>query len=168
MRRRLDLAGALVAEPTVLFLDEPTTGFDPRSRLGMWAILRELLAQGTTLLLTTQYLEEADQLADEIVVIDHGRAIARGTADQLKAQVGGERVELVVRDPASSPSASELVERCRDRGGPGHAAHAHPVGGGRRRRRRADGACCAGWTPPGSGCSTSGCDARRSTTSSSR
>jgi ABC-2 type transport system ATP-binding protein len=109
MRRRLDLAGALVAEPSVLFLDEPTTGLDPRSRLGMWAILRELLAQGTTLLLTTQYLEEADQLADEIVVIDHGRAIARGSADQLKAQVGGERVELVVRDPEQLVAASEAL-----------------------------------------------------------
>ena len=98
MRRRLDLAAALVGRPQLLFLDEPTTGLDPRGRLGMWEVIRDQVREGTTLLLTTQYLEEADALADEIAVVDHGRIIARGTADELKAQVGGERIEVVVRD----------------------------------------------------------------------
>ncbi len=109
MRRRLDLAGALVAEPRVLFLDEPTTGLDPRSRTNMWEVIRDLLRHGTTLLLTTQYLEEADRLADDIFVIDRGREIAHGTANELKAQVGGERIELVVAGPADLLKAQRIV-----------------------------------------------------------
>ena len=109
MRRRLDLAGALVAEPRVLFLDEPTTGLDPRSRTGMWDVIRELVAGGTTLLLTTQYLEEADKLCDEIVVIDRGRVIAKGTADSLKADVGGERIEIVLEDAADVAAARVVL-----------------------------------------------------------
>jgi len=109
MRRRLDLAAALIGQPRLLFLDEPTTGLDPRSRLGMWDVIRGQVREGTTLLLTTQYLEEADELADEIAVVDHGRIIARGTADELKSQVGGERIEVVVHDRALLAHAAELL-----------------------------------------------------------
>jgi ABC-2 type transport system ATP-binding protein len=114
MRRRLDLAGALVARPPVLFLDEPTTGLDPRSRNDMWEVIRDLVRGGSTLLLTTQYLEEADRLADNILVIDHGRAIAQGTAAQLKDQAGGARIELTLAEAGDLDSAREILERFAD------------------------------------------------------
>ena len=111
MRRRIDLAGALVARPRVLFLDEPTTGLDPRSRLGLWEVIAGLKASGTTIFLTTQYLEEADRLADDISVIDNGRVIAEGTADQLKAQVGGQRIEVNLVNEADHDAAAAILAR---------------------------------------------------------
>ncbi len=109
MRRRLDLAGSLISHPLLLFLDEPTTGLDPQGRLGMWEVIRSLVREGATLLLTTQYLEEADELANTIAVVDHGKIIARGTADELKSQVGGERIEVVVHDQADLVMARQLI-----------------------------------------------------------
>ncbi|AWI30669.1 daunorubicin resistance protein DrrA family ABC transporter ATP-binding protein [Streptomyces tirandamycinicus] len=111
MRRRLDLAAALVVSPPVMFMDEPTTGLDPRNRQALWEVIKELVGGGTTLLLTTQYLEEADHLADDICVVDHGKVIARGTADQLKARTGGERVEVVVHRPEEIAPARDILQR---------------------------------------------------------
>jgi len=109
MRRRLDLAGALVARPPVLFLDEPTTGLDPRSRLGLWELIERLVAAGTSVLLTTQYLDEADRLCDRIAVIDRGLVIAEGTPGELKRQVGGERLDIRLGDATACDRAIEAL-----------------------------------------------------------
>ena len=138
MRRRLDLAAALVVSPPVMFMDEPTTGLDPRNRQQLWEVIEELVAGGTTLLLTTQYLEEADRLAHDIAVVDHGKVIARGTSDQLKAQTGGERIEVVVHERAHIGTAREILDR---HGLPAparglHRRGAHPQADRPRHRRR--------------------------------
>lgn len=118
MRRRLDLGISLIAAPPIIFLDEPTTGLDPRSRLGMWDVIKKLMASGATILLTTQYLEEADQLADKIAVIDGGKVIAEGTADQLKSRVGKERLELILATQNGFAKAKEIID--------GEAVHDDP------------------------------------------
>jgi ABC-2 type transport system ATP-binding protein len=121
MRRRLDLAAALVASPPVIFLDEPTTGLDPAARRDLWGLMRELVRDGATLLLTTQYLEEADALADRVVVLDHGRAVASGSPAELKSQVGGERLEVAVTDASGLPAAAAAIAPYAD--GPAEVEH---------------------------------------------
>ncbi|MDE2855277.1 MAG: ATP-binding cassette domain-containing protein [Chloroflexota bacterium] len=115
MRRRLDLAASIVARPSILFLDEPTTGLDPRTRITMWDTIRELVSDGATLLLTTQYLEEADVLADQIVVIDQGRVIAEGTADELKANMAADFIDITVANPQETDKASQLLRSLSDK-----------------------------------------------------
>ncbi|GAB2592763.1 ATP-binding cassette domain-containing protein [Kribbella endophytica] len=132
MRRRLDLAMSLIGRPRVIFLDEPTTGLDPASRLTMWEAIGELVRDGTTILLTTQYLEEADRLADRIVLLDRGRITAAGTADALKTQIGGERIELYFTELADAQKAAHLLEGLADGAlvnlpSDGTAAHLHAV-----------------------------------------
>ena len=171
MQRRLDLAASLVGRPKVLFLDEPTTGLDPRSRLGMWDIIRSLVADGTTLLLTTQYLDEADELANEIVVIDHGLVIAAGTSEELKGRVGGDVVEFTVPDRGLIDDATAAITKIMARVGEGRSRPptsrpAWSACGSAAAARTRWSRWCAAWTPPGWKPAASGCGGRRSTTCS--
>ncbi|SFP73652.1 ABC-2 type transport system ATP-binding protein [Amycolatopsis arida] len=147
MRRRLDLAISLITAPAVLFLDEPTTGLDPRSRLAVWDTVRELMGTGVTILLTTQYLEEADQLADRVAVIDHGRVVAEGTADELKRRVGAERLELVFPAPPAFGIALRLLAAEQPRGDEPTLGLSLPVTGARDVRRILDRLAEAGAEP---------------------
>ena len=153
MRRRLDLAASLIGHPEVLFLDEPTTGLDPNSRAVMWEIIRELAADGTTLLLTTQYLDEADQLASQIAVIDAGRVVAEGTPDQLKAKVGEDRIAVQLVPGSDLAAAGRWCRRRR----PGRSARPGTLlvtGADAGPRRRSRPTSCGRWTRPGSGSRT--------------
>ena len=165
MRRRLDLAASLIGQPEVLFLDEPTTGLDPNSRAVMWEIIRELAAEGTTLLLTTQYLDEADQLANQVAVIDAGRVVAEGTPDQLKAKVGEDRIAVQLAPAATWPPRW----RSCGRRPPGRWMPTRGSCWSRRRCRPATASrptSSGRWTRPGSGSRTSPCAARPWTTCS--
>ena len=165
MRRRLDLAAALVARPSVIFLDEPTTGLDPVSRLALWETIEDRVASGTTVLLTTQYLDEADRLADSIAVIDHGEVIAEGTSDELKDRVGGEKLEVTLEDLRPAPAGDR-------RRSPRSPATSRPPVTARSSACRCGASAaasprpCAGSTAPGSASRTSRSAARRSTTCS--
>jgi ABC-type multidrug transport system ATPase subunit len=164
MRRRLDLAAALVARPPLLFLDEPTTGLDLRSRIGLWEAIEALVAEGTTVLLTTQYLDEADRLADRIAVIDHGIVIAEGTSNELKARVGGERLEVRLEDRERSDAASQRWRRSAtaDRRWSTVRCVSRSAAGVARSQRQ-----CGGLTRPASRSMTSPCEVRRWTMCSS-
>ena len=168
MRRRLDLAAALVVSPPVMFMDEPTTGLDPRNRQQLWEVIQELVAGGTTLLLTTQYLEEADRLAHDICVVDHGKVIARGTADELKARTGGERVEVVVHERDQIAPARDVLgrlrqaARSRSRSTPASSPSRSPAAPSCSPRSSGN------WTRGASRSTTSACAAPPWTTSSSR